>query len=104
MEDDVRMTMSNAGTRDTTVNRGEWNVDTAYNKGDLVRFNGLDYVSKLDGNTGAIPILEVEKWQAIRLTQKTSFINNSDDTCNIDGHDVKQRQALSKALRPQADE
>jgi len=104
IEDDVRMTMSNAGTRDTTVNRGEWDAAISYNKGDLVRFNSLDYVSKIDNNTGSIPILELEKWQAIRLTQKTSFINNSDVTCDIDGHEIKQRQMLSKALRPKADE
>ena len=104
IEDDVRMTMSNAGGHDTTVNRGSWNVNTTYAKGDLVRFNKLDYVSKVDGNIGVIPMTDPTKWQAIRLTQKTSFINNSDHVCPIDGHDVKQRQMLSKALRPEADE
>jgi hypothetical protein len=39
----------------------------------------------------------------IRLTQKTSFINNT-ATANIDGHATKEKQSLSKALRPQADE
>lgn len=39
----------------------------------------------------------------VRLTQKTSFINNP--TVNeIDGHNTKEKQSLSKALRPQADE
>jgi hypothetical protein len=39
----------------------------------------------------------------IRLTQKTSFINNT-ATANIDGHATKEKQSLSKALRPKADE
>ncbi len=39
----------------------------------------------------------------VRQTQKTSFINN-DKICNIDGHEVKERQSLSKALRPTADD
>ena len=104
VEDNVRMTMSNAGSHDNTVNRGDWISNTVYNKGDRVRFNSLDYVSKVDNNQGSIPALEPEKWQAIRMTQKASFINNSEVICNIDGHEVKQRQALSKALRPQADE
>jgi hypothetical protein len=39
----------------------------------------------------------------IRQTQKTTFINNT-TTNQIDGHSVKEKQGLSKALRPQADE
>ena len=39
----------------------------------------------------------------VRLTQKTSFINNP-TTNNIDGHSTKEKQSLSKALRPKADE
>lgn len=104
MEDNVRMTMSNAGSHDNTADKGEWSADTVYSVSDRVRFNSLDYVSKIDGNQGNIPALSPEQWQAIRVTQKTSFINNSDVSCNIDGHDVKQRQMLSKALRPKADE
>jgi hypothetical protein len=38
-----------------------------------------------------------------RQTQKTSFINNT-ATANIDGHATKEKQSLSKALRPKADE
>jgi hypothetical protein len=39
----------------------------------------------------------------IRQTLKTTFINNTlVDT--IDGKSVKEKQSLSKALRPQADE
>jgi len=104
IEDNVRMTMSNAGNHDNTVDKGNWDAGVAYNKSDRVKFNSLEYVSKIDNNQGNIPGLEQEKWQTIRLTQKASFINNSTEVCNIDGHEVKQRQALSQALRPKADE
>jgi hypothetical protein len=40
--------------------------------------------------------------KAVRQTQKTSFINNT-NTATIAGEVVQERQALSKALRPKAD-
>jgi hypothetical protein len=40
--------------------------------------------------------------QAVRLSQKTSFINNT-TTATIQGNIVEERQALSKALKPKAD-
>lgn len=103
IEDDVRMTMSNQGSHDNTVNRGPWSEATTYSKGDLVKFNSMEYVSKVDGNINSIPSVDRSKWQAIRITQKTSFINNN-NVCIIDGREVKQKQNLSKALRPEADE
>lgn len=39
----------------------------------------------------------------VRKTQKTSFINN-DNVNIIDGKPIKEKQSLSKALRPEADE
>jgi hypothetical protein len=39
---------------------------------------------------------------AVRQTQKTGFINNT-STSTINGQVVQERQALSKALRPKAD-
>jgi hypothetical protein len=39
----------------------------------------------------------------IRQTQKASFVNNT-TVSTIDGHVTKEKQSLSKALRPQADE
>lgn len=39
----------------------------------------------------------------VRLTQKTSFINNN-ATASVNGHTIKEKQSLSKALRPKADE
>jgi hypothetical protein len=38
----------------------------------------------------------------VRETQKTSFINNV-TTATINGQVVQERQALSKALKPKAD-
>jgi hypothetical protein len=38
-----------------------------------------------------------------RQTQKTSFINN-ENSAVINGHNIKEKQSLSKALRPKADE
>ena len=39
----------------------------------------------------------------VRQTQKAGFINNT-NTATINGNTVKERQSLSKALRPEADE
>ena len=39
----------------------------------------------------------------VRLTHKTSFINN-DKVNTINGKQIKEKQSLSKALRPEADE
>jgi hypothetical protein len=66
IEDNVRMTMNNLGSSDTTTN---------------ARYPGYD----------------------VRKTQKATFINNPTVT-SIDGHTVKEKQSLSRALRPQADE
>jgi hypothetical protein len=38
----------------------------------------------------------------VRQTQKTSFINN-DTTAQIDDRTVQEKQSLSKALKPKAD-
>jgi len=39
----------------------------------------------------------------VRQTQKASFINNV-NVNTIDGKEIPERQSLSKALRPKADE
>jgi hypothetical protein len=95
--------MSNKGTHDGKTNKGLWANTTVYSKDDIVKFNGWEYVSKVNNNTGVIPSADVTKWQQIRQTQKTSFINNN-NTNVIDGHTVKEKQSLSQALRPKADE
>jgi hypothetical protein len=38
----------------------------------------------------------------VRQTQKSTFINNT-TVSTIDGNTVKEKQSLSKALRPEAD-
>jgi hypothetical protein len=101
-EDNVRMTMSNRGSHDGTVNQGLWTVGATYQKNDLVKFNNIEYVSKANNNLGIRPSADITKWQQIRVTQKTSFINNN-TTNVIDGHSIEEKQSLSKALRPQAD-
>ena len=40
--------------------------------------------------------------KAVRQNQKGTFVNN-DTVATIDGHVIKEKQSLSKALRPEAD-
>jgi hypothetical protein len=92
-EDNVRMTMSNRGSHDGTVNQGLWVAGSTYQKNDLVKFNNSEYVSKVDNNSNVIPSSDVAKWQQLRITQKTSFINN-ETVSVIDGHNIKDQAAL----------
>jgi hypothetical protein len=78
----------------------------------LFRFNGIRWVKFEDqvrmtmSNLGASDVAEsgnVFEGKDIRSTQKASFINN-DNTDVINGKNIKERQSLSKALRPKADE
>ena len=78
----------------------------------LFRFNGIRWVKFEDqvrmtmSNLGASDVAEsgdVFEGKDIRSTQKASFINN-DNTDVINGKTIKERQSLSKALRPKADE
>ena len=95
--------MSNKGSHGGTTDKGQWINTTVYNKNDLVKLNGLQYVSKKDNNVNIIPSSDPTKWQQIRVTQKTSFINNTNIN-EIDGHNIQERQSLSQVLRPKADE
>ena len=56
-------------------------------------------------NLGESDVAEGERFEGkdVRNTLKTSFINNN-RTANINGKTVKEKQSLSKALRPEADE
>ena len=63
----------------------------------LFRFNGSRWV-KIEDN-----VRMTMSNDDTRQTQKTSFINNP-TISNINGHDIKEKQSLSKALRPKADE
>ncbi len=77
----------------------------------LFRFDGARWRKYEDGlrmtmsNLGASDTGVGDRFQGKdnRLTQKAGFINN-DNQATIDGHATKEKQSLSKALRPQADE
>lgn len=77
----------------------------------LFRYNGTRWVKVEDvqrmtmSNLGASDTGTGDRFAGkdVRQTQKTSFINN-DNTAVIDGRTVQEKQSLSKALRPKADE
>ena len=77
----------------------------------LFRYNGTRWVKVEDvkrmtmNNLGASDTGAGDTFAGkdVRQTQKTSFINNDNTDC-IDHRVVEEKQALSKALRPKADE
>jgi hypothetical protein len=77
----------------------------------LFRYNGSRWVKVEDqvrmtmSNLGPSDVGVGDEFEGkdVRRTQKAGFINNT-NTATIDGHTVKERQSLSKALRPEADE
>ena len=77
----------------------------------LFRFNGSRWTKVEDdvrmtmNNLGESDVGEDDRFEGkdVRNTLKTSFINNT-NTAEINGKTVKERQSLSKALRPEADE
>ena len=77
----------------------------------LFRFNGTRWVKVEDikrmtmSNLGASDTGAGDRFEGkdVRQTLKTSFINN-EQTAKIDGRTVQEKQSLSKALRPKADE
>lgn len=91
--------------------RGQFCLRKDYLPHRLFRFDGARWIKFEDNvrmtmsnlgesDTGLSDIFEGKD---IRQTQKASFINNTNAN-QIDGHTVKEKQSLSKALRPQADE
>jgi len=77
--------------------KGQYCLRTDYMPNRLFRFDGVRWV-KIEDDVRMTMSNNDE-----RQTQKTSFINN--DTVNkINGTDVQEKQSLSKALRPKADE
>lgn len=96
---------------------GQYCLRTDYKPKRLFRFDGVRWIKVEDGvrmtlnNLGASDVGSGDRFEgkSVRDTLKTSFINQtsedgSDITCNINGKPVKQKQSLSKALRPEADE
>ena len=90
---------------------GQYCLRKDYLPNRLFRFNGTRWTKIEDvarmtmNNLGTDDVLSGQRFEGkdVRQTQKTSFINN-DTTAQIDGRTVKEKQGLSKALRPKADE
>ena len=90
---------------------GQYCLRKDYLPNRLFRFNGTRWTKIEDvarmtmSNLGTDDVLSGQRFEGkdVRQTQKTSFINN-DTTAQIDGRTVKEKQGLSKALRPKADE
>ena len=90
---------------------GQYHLRTDYLPKRLFRFSGTRWVKMEDNvrmtmsNLGGSDVGSGDRFEGkdVRLTQKSSFVNN-DRTSRIDGKTVKEKQSLSKALRPKADE
>jgi hypothetical protein len=81
----------------TNAVEGQYHLRKDYMPNRLFRFNGRRWV-KIEDNL-RMTMSNTDE----RQTQKTGFINNN-NVNKIDGKDVQERQSLSKALRPEADE
>ena len=90
---------------------GQFHLRTDYLPNRLFRFNGTRWIKFEDNvrmtmnNLGSENVGEGDMFEGkdIRKTQKATFVNNT-TVREIDGHTVKEKQSLSKALRPKADE
>jgi hypothetical protein len=88
---------------------GQYFLRTDYLPNALYRFDGKRWVIYEQGvrmtmNQFGAQDVSAAPWQdsQIRQTQKTSFINNS-TTATVNGQLIQERQALSKVLKPKAD-
>jgi len=85
---------------------GQFHLRTDYFPNRLFRFNGKQWAKYEDNirmtmsNTGVDQSAVNQK--PVRLTEKGSFVNNA-NTTTIAGQIVQEKQALSKILRPKAD-
>ena len=94
----------------TSPVEGQFCLRNDYLPNRLFRFSGTRWVKVEDNvrmtmsNLGASDVGagDVFEGKEIRQNQKSTFINN-DNTAQIDGRTVKEKQSLSKALRPEAD-
>jgi hypothetical protein len=94
---------------------GQYHLRTDYLPKRLFRFGGTRWIKVEDvtrmtmSNMGNEDVVEggspndMFLGKDVRLTHKTSFINN-DKVNTINGKQIKEKQSLSKALRPEADE
>ena len=88
---------------------GQYFLRTDYLPNALYRFDGRRWVIYEQGvrmtmNQFGAQDVSAAPWQdsQIRQTQKTSFINNI-TTATVNGQLIQERQALSKVLKPKAD-
>ena len=81
----------------TASDIGDYFLRTDFLPNRLFRYDGGRWV-KMEDN-----IRHTLSQTDTRATQKGTFINNT-KTRNVGGETVKERQSLSKALRPKADE
>jgi hypothetical protein len=89
--------------------KGQFYLRTDYMPNRLFRYDGRHWIKYEDNvrmtlnNFGSEDVVSgPETGKPVRQTQKSSFINNT-NTSTIAGSVVKERQALSKALKPKAD-
>ena len=75
---------------------GDYFLRTDYMPKRLFKYDGSRWMKVQDGVRVDLTNTDT------RNTQKTTFINNT-KTNTIGGEEVKERQSLSKALRPKAD-
>lgn len=87
---------------------GQFCLRTDFFPNRLFRYSGKRWVKYEDNvrmtmsNIGADDT-GITSDNGVRLTQKGTFVNNT-VVNNVNGNQVKERQSLSKALRPKADE
>jgi hypothetical protein len=89
--------------------KGQFYLRTDYMPNRLFRYDGRHWIKYEDNvrmtlnNFGSEDVASgPEAGKPVRKTQKSGFINNT-NTATIAGSVVKERQALSKALKPKAD-
>ena len=90
---------------------GQFALRTDYLPTRLFRYSGTRWIKIEDNvrmtmnNLGSSDVETGNRFEGkdVRQTQKADFINNT-KTATIQGKVVKERQSLSKALRPEADE
>ena len=95
----------------TTPQEGQFCLRTDYMPQRLFRYSGTRWIKVEDNvrmtmnNLGESDVGTGDRFAGkdIKQTQKADFVNNT-KTATIHGKTVKERQSLSKALRPEADE
>ena len=87
---------------------GQFYLRTDYLPNRLFRYEGTHWkmfeqnVRMTMDNTGANDSVAIAHGAQVRKTQKTGFINNN-TTATVAGKVINERQSLSKALKPKAD-